>query len=284
MVVWHFRSLALQIVGILLQQDFLELGPSHWVGSASKVVVIPQCLVTMTWKSGVEENVENEWRSHWWSCCICSRYTAMGKNKCRSCGAKKAWATWSKAGQGAGYASVVYGNPPQQPTSSVPMTAYLPASEYWPSIDATTIPKAGSAADEMATSKDKEESPQQVIKSLESSLTFLPIGAAFEPTRAFIKVQIEDAKKLITKSKPLPSQLAACSAALERTKGRCEKAREAAQKAQDLYLEECKQVQHLESEFRRLESEITAASVPSPAASSIEEMSSALKRVLADMQ
>ena len=218
---------------------------------------------------------------HWWLCNICSRYTAKGKNKCRGCGAKKAWATWESLAK-SGPESHIQGQ--TWPTTSMPLTAYLPSSDHWPSLDVFSSPSAATGAETANAGKDKGESPQQVIKSLEVQLATLPAGATFDPTRAFIKAQIEETKKKITKSKSLPSQLASCSAALERAKARAEKTQEAAQKKEDQYIWECGQVQELEGEVRWIEAELATASASTTPASSIDEMSNALQRVLAEMR
>ena len=102
--------------------------------------------------------------------------------------------------------------------------------------------------------------------------------------RDFLRAQIDDAKRSITKSKSLPSQLAACSAALGRAKTRCEKARKVAEAAQTTFVEELGNVQHLEVEARRIESEIASSGECAASPNSIEDMASALKRVLAEMR
>ena len=107
-----------------------------------------------------------------------------------------------------------------------------------------------------------DESPTQRIRGFEAALAALPEGRAYDVARAGIRAQIELVKRDITLSKPLPNQLAACAAALERAKNRRTKSYENLTKAKEEYQVEDSKVAEIEAEYKRIEASLSSAKNP----------------------
>ena len=190
---------------------------------------------------------DGSWKSAWWQCKVCSGWTKIPKQKCHKCGVRKQWAEWY---------------------DDAPTDHSAPCNDVHVEVDIDS-PKSGDV-----------DVLQRNIRSLEASLAALPDSAAFVDTRDHIKKQIDTNKKLITQSKPLPAQLASCSAALARARARRLQAEEAIRKAQDDLTTANQAVFKLEADAKKIEGEMAASST---GGNSLVSMANALQEVLNDM-
>ena len=136
---------------------------------------------------------------------------------------------------------------------------------------------AGASADGMYQSP---EQAQQDIKVYQDMLKQLP-PEGYAQKRRELEEKIQAAKRVITKSKRVSSQLSACVAALDRAAPKRQKAEEAAKKATEELEAAMLEEDRLTEEKARLEQEIV---VTSPQQSCLDLLSSSMRSVLADLQ
>ena len=202
---------------------------------------------TLTGGGWWDQNDES-WKAQWWTCKLCQQWTWHSKTKCSRCGAKKSWC--------------------QGPPPEVPPTTAASESPF--------VTQSSPATDQSSVHID-------TIRQLEQTLKSLPETVAFANVRASISAEVACCKKKITESKPLPSQLASCHAALVRAQVRKAKAEEKLQQAQKEVSECTKETTDLETKVRGLEDQIARAAVP-PTKNSIDALASACEAVIGDMR
>ena len=173
--------LAHLVVGTLLQQDYLELGPSRCRGSVSYtrsflgVLYVAHQVMAPNWWN--KEGDEADWKSSWFQCVVCGTWNEKKKGKCWQCGIKKSFATDAK-----------FTPPMTDSWRNRPVGGrHVPTlGDYWPPVGETIIAKTPAATQHTATSQpvDANHGQHKVpssadVRVFETALKELPVGPLF---------------------------------------------------------------------------------------------------------
>ena len=153
-------------------------------------------------------------------------------------------------------------------------------------IGASTPHQPSGSVPQLPAMNPGNEKRSAAIKHLEASLAVLPEGDLYAASRNAIWAQIMSLKSAISKSKPLPAQLAAASAAFERAICRRNKALEAVEKAsKELALADEGKAK-VEADLRRIEGEMAASAATSPEGNcdNIQKLASSLSGIINEMK
>ena len=192
--------------------------------------------------------------------CKCGQWTYGQKKKCSRCGIKKSWGQTTP-------------NDADSAASTAQWRGGWEQQDWW----------SGAWSAESGSQQQLQQDSSQTIKQLEQALAALPRDAPnLQTSRKFLEDQLGAAKKAVTQSKPISSQLVSATGAMDRAKAKLHKAEEVAQQASQELLEAQQTVGSLDAEVRRLETE-TAAKDPSRN-TSVETMIQGLSAVIADMK
>ena len=126
----------------------------------------------------------------------------------------------------------------------------------------------------------EQELAQKDIIVYQDLLKHLPPDSHDDLRKSF-EDRISAAKRAVTKSKPITSQLSACVAALDRAQVKYKKAEDAMMKASSEYENARSERQRLADEKSRLEGEIFHGQ---PSKSCLDSLGSSFQQVLSDMQ
>jgi len=241
----------------------------------------------MTWSSVVAGTAEEEsWKQWWWQCGVCGYWSPAQKNKCGSCGCKKAVAAdlapkhdkrpggsmgdfiWPALREHQAGRGPVVPRPPPSPTPSSTVT--------W----ATSVQPATPPAQRQASSDASPVPSSQDIKAIEAAINAMPASQHCDETRKMLEDRLSLMKRAVTLSKPTASQLATTVAAHDRAMKRLGAADAAAQRAAEEVSKAQGEVDALASEVSRLKATIGG---DKPARSSLETMADSFRVVLDEM-